>query len=264
MLPILLLGEERAAEFSAVVATLAADPEVALQREATIANRSDLAPELIVVLQRHSGEHTPAQVKDWQTRFPLSRWIVVFGAWSEGETRTGKPLPGTVRVHALDWPAFWQTQRQRLAAGQLPAWQLPPTATADEQWLMPAAASGRPDAATVSTRQSMAIVAAHRETYEALADVVRVLHAEPVWVRPFDINSESVKAVIWADVDLQADLPSQVERLRQAFGTVPLIALANFPRPEDAAALHAAGVAAVLRLPLTLSALEQALSATIG
>jgi hypothetical protein len=76
----------------------------------------DWAPDWIILAQQRPGEFRPCDVERLMARFPLAACIGLLGSWCEGETRTGRPLPG---VHRIFWHQ-WQPRLERFLGGQAP------------------------------------------------------------------------------------------------------------------------------------------------
>jgi len=74
----------------------------------TVPLLGDWAPDWVIVAQQRPGEFQHDEVERLMLRFPLAAWIALLGSWCEGETRTGRPLPGVQRV-------FWHQWQPRLA-----------------------------------------------------------------------------------------------------------------------------------------------------
>jgi CheY-like chemotaxis protein len=65
-------------------------------------------------------------------------------------------------------------------------------------------------------------------------------------------GSAQIKAVIWDTTAEEMSHPDAVEGLRALAGHAPIVALVNFPRPDDCRRAMAAGVAAVIAKPFSI------------
>ena len=63
----------------------------------------------------------------------MSPLLAILGSWCEGETRTGRPLPGVARTYWHQWLSRCGKDLERIAAGECPAWGLPLTVADDER-----------------------------------------------------------------------------------------------------------------------------------
>src|SRR5208283_5844085 len=92
-------------------------------------------PHGIVLLQACPDQFFAAAIDRLRRRSPLARIIAILGSWCEGESRSGRPLPGMIR---MDWHQAAVRIRREFphwshADGSL--WRLPATATDEEHLL---------------------------------------------------------------------------------------------------------------------------------
>src|SRR5262245_47740820 len=103
----LWIGDSQSAEFCAAANLLADRTRLTILAHTSAAvdwfTASHPLPELIVLAQSYPGQFTTEVVKPLRTAAPLARIIVILGTWCEGESRSGKPVPGTIRVY---WHQF--------------------------------------------------------------------------------------------------------------------------------------------------------------
>src|SRR5262245_25311347 len=60
-------------------------------------------PRAIVFLKAHPGQVSAKQIEKLHALEPLARLVVLTGPWCEGEQRSGRPIPGVVRVPWRNW-----------------------------------------------------------------------------------------------------------------------------------------------------------------
>ncbi len=199
---------------------------------------------------------------------PLARFCSLLSSWCEGETRSGRPWPGVWRVYAHQWPQ--RGARHLAAVGQpLSAWNLPATATAEEQLLREIELwmerSGTPERASAKSQGTIAVLAASAEAGSALADACRSLGYEAIVWRELPRGAVlSISVVLWDTSASEATSLAAVEPVRFAAGKAPILALLGFPRPEQIEQAHQAGVAAVISKPFLLADLEWQLAALLS
>jgi len=108
---VLLIGDTSRAEFQEARATLAATSQLVEARDTATAGallaRGQVVPELIVLAQAYPGQFSEAEVKRLWRLAPLGRVIGLLGSWCEGESRSGRPWPGGIRLYWHQWPARW-------------------------------------------------------------------------------------------------------------------------------------------------------------
>lgn len=255
-LAILVVGDPRRAEFREVPAAVApfAPPVVvptvpdALRRVA-----EGWQPDLIVLLQSYPGEHAPAAVEQLRGLAPLARVVVVVGAWCEGETRSGRPLPGTVRVGWAEFPLQAARELRQMLSGETGAWSLPSTASEEERLLAvpyaPAASGG-----------SIVVVAADEHAVRQwLVDACRDRGYVAIGIRPDEAVPASSAGIFDGDQCRGHEERLLREFIRGLHGA-PVVAIFNFPRTDDRDRARRAGATAVLGKPIDLDDLFDCLT----
>lgn len=104
-LQVLIIGEVNRAEASALKEWMPETLRGAILTEckgiaAAIGHieRTQLHPDLIIVIQSHPDEYSRSEVDALGILVPLARWVVCCGAWCESEGRTRQLWPLAVRV----------------------------------------------------------------------------------------------------------------------------------------------------------------------
>ena len=244
---VLLIGDTHRAEFldaRRVLADLAelteaADPAAA----AAILQSAPLEPEVIVLAQAYPGQFSQAQVDQLRRLAPLARMVALLGTWCEGESRSGRPWPGVVRVYWHQWPSRSALELARIAHGQSSAWSLPPTATEEERLLSTAEAplpAGEGLIAIHARQTPMAdwLAAACRQ-----AGYSTLRLCGPNWPQ-----FAGARAGIFDATDLGPSEAADLSRLVAQLHPAPVLVLLDFPRPR----VLPHGAAAILSKPLLL------------
>ena len=206
-------------------------------------------PEAIVLLQSRPGEFSANQVEKLHALEPLAGLIAITGPWCEGEQRSGRPIPGIVRIP-------WRSWRERLPY-ELGLWgsatPVPRTFTDTDRFDQ----LNRRASRNAGPPGQIAVCTANQSTYGYLADMIRQLGSESLSYQSTD--SPIPEAVLfdgWAQVDaVSAQLSSNGSQSTQR-----RILLLDFPRPEDLAQAREAGIDAVLGRPLLAADLNMALA----
>jgi CheY-like chemotaxis protein len=145
------------------------------------------------------------------------------------------------------WPAWAEVNRRQLTQRRAASWALPVTTTADELadfW------SGQP---LTPDRGLIAIDSPDAESAEVLADVVRAVGFSAVWQPPRSSGFiDGVRAIVCEADDAGNETVERVAQLSRQFAPSPVVALLNFPQPEDIERIMGAGAAAVVAKPFTL------------
>lgn len=223
---------------------------------AALLERGECAPEVIVLVEARPGEIAQAAVDRLRRLAPLARIVGLLGSWCEGETRTGRPWPGVIRLYWHQWRPRARLALEQLAAAGCSPWALPATATDEERLLC---AAERP----LPTRAGLvAVHTASFETAEFLLDACGRCGYAPVWVRPGQaLRMRGAAAGIFDVRELDAREQDRLRAFADALRPAPVVLLMDFPRIDDFLAASAAGAAAVLSKPLTLDDLWDALQA---
>jgi CheY-like chemotaxis protein len=248
----LWIGDSQSAEFSAAALRLAEQARVVKFADASAAREwfasENAAPDLIVLAQSFPGQLDAEAVKPLRTAAPLARIIAVLGTWCEGESRSGHPVPGTIRVYWHQFESRCLRELQQLRSGRCNSWGLAPTATEDERLLMTESHSPTP------TQGLAAIITSDQEMANCVSDACGTRGIATVWFLPGqEIRAAGVTAVLW---DAPIPVPEQVaelQRLKQTY--IPVLALLDFPRVDDHVAALWAGASAVISKPLLWSEL---------
>lgn len=260
---VLLVGDTRRAEFLDARRSLAGRAELTEapnpSAAAAILQSGQVEPEVIALAQSYPGQFSQAEVDRLRRLAPLARMVELVGTWCEGETRSGRPWPGVVRVYWHQWQARSAQELARIARGQLSAWSLPPTATEEERLLSTAEAplpTGEGLIAIHARQTAMAdwLAAACRQGgYSTLR------LSSPSWPQ-FD----GAKAGIFDATDLGPSETVELARLVAQLQPAPVLVLLDFPRPADRDRALSHGAAAVLSKPLLLEDLLWHLGATVA
>jgi CheY-like chemotaxis protein len=267
--PMLFVGDAEQREFR-VAATWLQERGARLANDIPAAlaalNDSDFCPAVIVLAQRDSQPFAAEQIEKLRQAAPLARIIRLLGPWLEGESRSGKPIPATLRAGWEQWPGKIQQPTSSAMNNyesehvvSAPLWSLPLTATEDDRLL--ALLGGNISANSFSDQAEatisvvaptflIAVHAQHRETAHTLCDICHARGWKSLWLRTLPVETPiSVNAVLF---DLAANTAQELDQIRAMkaiVGDAPLIALAGFPRSEDISQLRAAGAAAVISKP---------------
>ena len=166
----LLVGDIHRSEFAEARADLAGlGPLVVAANAAEAAQSIEVnrfLPQVIVLAEAYPGQIALAEVERLRTLAPLARMIGLLGSWCEGETRTGRPWPGVVRVYWYEWSSC-RRELQRLCREGSPLLSLPSTAT-DEERLLARSGSSQPHGSGL-----IVVSSPHRATVDWLSDVCR-------------------------------------------------------------------------------------------
>jgi hypothetical protein len=250
---IAFVGDSLVPEFKELVDWLTSKTQHAMF-ETIAAAREKLACESfdgVILGQTRRGEFTAEEVESIHRAAPLSRLAIVYGAWCEGETRSGRPVPGVVRWHWRHAAGRLAVELARLSSDN--GWSQPRTATDFDRYLL------RPRApALVRCEGLLAIGAANRTAFETIADPCRSVGYSCVWLRKIDAEiPRNARAVLWdrllgaspGESDREPVMRDLVNRAVPA----PAVLLLGFPRIDDLERAQRAGIADVVAKPFLAS-----------
>jgi len=249
-LSILLIGNTERSEFRQGVRTLGRlgrVVEVSRPEEAADLLGDDrMLPDVIVIAQSYPAQFPARSIEHLRRLAPLARVVGLLGSWCEGELRTGRPWPATIRTYWHQWEPRCTEQLGRLGRGESSAWGLPVTATEEERLLLQAAGS----------RRRRGLVAIHTHSFEMqdwLSSACRSCGMSTVWLRPpRPARVEGATAAIFEGSDCREEQLDELRHLAAALRPAPIVALLDFPRIEDRRRALSAGAAAVVSKPLQL------------
>ena len=257
-LHILLIGDTSRAEFHEAVAAL--EDLARLTRfaslEAAIAALSDPhqsadglpAAHAIVLAQAYPGQFAVAAMDRLHGLAPLARLIAILGSWCEGESRSGRPLPGAVRIDWHEVPARICREFPLWSQADGCAWRLPATATDEERLL----ASLR--AAAARRRAGRYLHAAARNGSPLRRCLPRGRLCDSLAASaPSDARAGAV-AAIYDAASLDAAPAAELRRLAADVSPAPVLAVLDAPRIQDVSLARSLG-AALLAKPFRVDEL---------
>jgi hypothetical protein len=204
-------------------------------------------PDLIVLAQSRPGEFDSAALHRLRRWAPLARVIDILGSWCAGESRSGAPLAGAVRLYWHEVPAYLERELERQQGGNCPDWGLPVTATEFDR------VSRMDSELHASAPRTVAIRSASCELANWLASACRTWGYAATWFQTGSMPAlQGTAAVIWDAWRLD---DAELAELH-AWANVPRIVLLEFPHGEDRQRAIQAGAQEILAKPLRLDDLR--------
>lgn len=252
-LTILLIAASERPEFAAARADLAELGALTVAADVPSARRivsaSPTLPDLIVLAQAYPGEHSDVELHALRCLAPMARVVVLLGSWCEGETRTGTPLPGVVRVYWHQWPVRGRREVAQLARGASCAWALPVTAGEEDRLLA--------DAAVRSVGAGLALVYTHEDPQaDWLLTAFRQAGYTARHIRTAAAARDAQPAAVVFDAaELGPAEQAELRLLAETTQRAPIVVLLQFPRLDDQERARAAGARAVRAKPVLVDEL---------
>ena len=248
---VLLIGDCEHREFAEPRQQLARQTvlhEVATVSEALAWLRPrSVTPQAVVFAQLRPGQFRQADIERVHQAVPLARLVALLGSWCEGESRSGQPWTGVIRIYWHQWSGRWREQQSAILARLPIEWELPRTAAPVEQTLamLRQVPNGR--------RATIGIATARPSFYEALVGACRAggLQAVPLSPKP-PHPQQPLDAVLWEPCAMRGIGWDQLHQLVATLADVPIVALLNFPRQHDVLQAERLGAAAVVSCPFQL------------
>jgi len=214
-------------------------------------------PELVLLAQPLPGYYRQQDVDRLQQAAPLARIVVVAGTWCEGELRTGTRLTGVLRLYWYEFAPWWQTARERAAAGLCPPWSVPFDTPQAGRCL---------DSARKMRPAKVAIDAVDYSFFESLSAALGGYGLAAEWQARGQSARLEAAAGIWDGGQLDRREVTQLADFCRRFAAreAPVVALLDFPRVEHREQASAAGAATVLGKPVVVEELVGALAAGLG
>jgi CheY-like chemotaxis protein len=259
---VLLVGDVDGAEFQQCLAWLRQNARLTVSSSLTFAARwlqSDSAADcrFIMLVQQRPGQFSRRDVERLHGAAPLARLVGLLGSWCEGETRSGHPFHGVIRIywHQFPWRAAWEWKALQSGYG---SWSLARTASDADRLLSPAGPS-----AGAAPRGMLVLRAASHVTYETLSDVCSAAGWSSIWWPPRQPLRTCRPAALVLDAECwtrreQDELAAAAADLAPA----PTLALVGFPRIQDVESWRAPGISAVVSKPFLNEDLLAALTST--
>jgi hypothetical protein len=248
---VLLVGDIGHADFAQAAQWLSSHCDlraVATVSDAHASLRVNGSPEVILFAQSRPGQFSQAEVEALHLQSPLSRLVVLLGSWCEGETRTGRPWSGVVRVFWHQWEARMIPELAQESTTRNGVWRLPRTATSGEQLACAVEGDWQQGWGKVM------IYAGSFRDYQALDEACATGGYRCIWAASDEANcDDELVTVLYNGIGGDPDEAADVARLARRHEFVPIIVLLDFLRGDDLKRLAAASAAAVLAKPLLVS-----------
>lgn len=221
--------------------------------------------DLVLLAPSVRGEWRAEELQALTGTWPLALVVLLVDAELEGETRSGRPWPGLLRLYWYQFEPQWELAERwkRGSPGErgrpFLAWR-PATETAEERVVT----GPWPDANSARSEPSrdVWIHARTLENRRTLEDVCRSAGWRTT-VGPEDAgwSSGRVSVVLY---DAAGDRQRRIEELRwiaRAAPGVPIVMLVDFPRYDEMVSAELEGVKRVLGKPYRVEELWQSLDA---
>ena len=228
--------------------------------------------DLVILAESRRGQMDRKTVETLQKSLPTSPMVSLLGSWCEGEQRSGDAIPGVVRVYWHQWEGRYKDFLNALSEDKVANWALPATANESDriQAAVPAESERnlqRPHFLSQTSPGMIGVSTRKRESYEMLADAVSTSDWNAFWIEQSSLPASRMPEfrVICIEADSVSDeIERRVSQFKKAYPMVPIIAVLNFPRVDDAYNAQSMGIHRVVSKPFQLVDLNHAINSVIG
>lgn len=231
-LHILLVGDTSRSEFHGACAALEGQARVTgfpdVETAAAALAEGSIAVDGIVLAQAYPDQFSAAAIDRLRRMAPLARLFTILGSWCEGETRSGHPLPGVIRIpwHQAavcirrEFPSWFRSLGS--------AWGLPATATDEERLLVSIRAP-------LPIGKGLIAIWTRRPEMEGLLfDACRRGGYATAWLHPRQpMRVQGAVAAVYDGARMDVAGRAELARLAAEVRPAPVVALLDAPRIQD-------------------------------
>ena len=196
---------------------------------------------LIVLAQSRRSQFQPSDIEQIRRELPGIPIINLLGTWCEGETRSGEPIPGCIRIFWYQWLGRMHQFLNEISQSGVSNWDLPRTSSISDRILK------LPPRTYPKSEHVVAISAKSLSQFEMIADALDAIgfmnvwwdfknqHPRPDGATANDLRSQPAPfdAVIFDQDSLTAETESTLHEFRQQHPDVAAVLLLGFPRSHE-------------------------------
>ncbi len=251
---VLLTGEYWHPEFQGLLST--ADLSLTFRSlSAVYRNRKESDRfDLVVVGQSRPGQFEASQLEPLVNQYVNTPVIVLCGSWCEGESRSGTPVSGLLRIYWHQWQGRFDTFLHALTSDRISSWHLPKIAVDIDRIKMECMLK------TGTGTLSVGVSSRTMDGFDMLRDSCPELNF--YWIERQDrqdVNPNHFGVVCVEADTLTETTERRIETIQEQLAYTPIVLTLNFPRRQEFARAAQLGVARVLSKPFQVSDLRIAL-----
>ncbi len=254
-LKVLMTGDYWHADFRSVIAN-AAFPITMQTLSSTIdVENDDRDFDLVVVAQSRRGQFEIPTIEKLLAKYVNTPVVSLCGSWCEGETRSGSPIAGLVRIYWHQWLGQIDNFVAQINEQQIATWQLPKIATIPDR----VQHQTKPDIPIVDRSVRVGVSTFTQENFLTIQDALQVSGYQSQWIEGIDandINDSDFSAICVDGNSLTVAFQNRIELLQNYFPHTPIILILNFPRSSEFAMAREMGISEIVSKPFQLCDLK--------
>jgi hypothetical protein len=214
--------------------------------------------DLVVIAQSRRGQYDAKVIERLVALLPNTPIVALCGSWCEGETRSGSPAPGVIRVYWHQWLGQMDNFLNQIRQDQLATWQMPKIAAVPD--LIMHQLTNLVD--NFDRTISVGVSTYTRESYLMLQDAV-ANHYKSTWIEGIDandINGTHFSVICIEGNSLTTQCQQRIQTLQKQFPGIPMVLILNFPRHSEFKVAKKLGVAEIVSKPFQLCDLNFAIN----
>lgn len=215
---------------------------------ATINRVHNDQPHWIVIAQARPGQFRQREIDQLREAAPLATVIALLGSLCEGETRTGTPWAGVIRVYWHQWIERAARQKLRFEQREPNEW----TPLGEFSLL----SSDRPNEQSTENSTNaegglIVIAACDAAAYQSHAALFHQRGYATVWRHPTQqVVCAGALLGVWVGAGATAGELTSMGEFAEEISPTPWLALLNYPRYHDIARVRELGAEVVLGKPI--------------
>ena len=215
---------------------------------------------LIVIAQSRRNQFDRKRIEWLFSAYPHIPLIALSGSWCEGESRSGSPVPGMIRVYWHQWRGRLGSFRRQLENLQIATWQLPKTLSSADRVLrdLPCAQIETDD------RPLIGISALTPNSFGMFQDACNAAEFDMVWIETVgeeEVGEHVPELILLDGNSMSQHFVKRVRNVRRLYPASVMIAALNFPRQYDFVVAQQEGIVDVVSKPFHLSDLHLLMAA---
>ena len=214
--------------------------------------------DLVVIAQSRRGQYQPRLVEKLLTKFVNKPVVALCGSWCEGETRSGEPIPGLIRIYWHQWLGQLDNFLFQINERSMATWQLPKIANISDQVIHQSGSS----VANLDRTICVGVSTYTQEYYLTLQDALLVSGYQSHWIEGIDsndINNTDFSVICIEGNSLTGTCRQRISELEMSFPHTPIVLVLNFPRSKEFALARQLGITEIVSKPFQLCDLKFAI-----